>query len=95
MNIQNEIEQLEKQIANLKVKQKQEEEIERSKYRYLKHGDMYFNSNVDCKALIWNIGSMWGYVYYDGSGEYYDSKVKLEDALKNEKFKYVPDKVRF
>ena len=95
MNIQNEIEQLEKQIANLKVKQKQEEEIERSKYRYLKHGDMYFNSNVDCKALIWNIGSKWGYVYYDGSGEIYDSKDKLEDALKNEKFTYVTDKARF
>lgn len=95
MNIQNEIEQLEKQIESLKKKQ----EEDRAKRRIVEMGDVYHNSNTNSKMIVVCLNRygniMWGYIFNDGSGKLFPSKIELEDCLAQDKFKYLTNKLYF
>ena len=95
MNIQNEIEQLEKQIESLKKKQ----EEDRAKRRIVEMGDVYRNSNTNSKVIVVCLHkcgySIWGYTFNDGSGKLFQSKIELEDCLAQDKFKYLTNKFHF
>ena len=92
MNIQNEIEQLEKQINSLKKKQQENN----ARRRIVNHGDVYHNHNVDYKVIVVCLDcNKWGYTFSDGTGKLFDSKIQLEDCLAQAKFSYLGTKINF
>lgn len=85
MNIQNEIEQLEKQIAILKEKQKKELEVLNKFYS----GDLYLSNDIKIFVKIFHLHSnIWGYIFNDGSGRVFQSKIEFVNHM-NGNFTYV------
>lgn len=76
MNIEQEITKLQEQIDSLKKKQKEKDKVE------VCAGQLFIDTkNCGYKVIIFNIDSIWGYLYDDGSGKTFLSKESLEKHL--------------
>ena len=95
MNIDYEIEQLEKQIESLKQK-KEKDKLEKNRKDSLKkltYGQLFIRDNCDSYiALVFTYtidhAEKWGYVFDDGSGECFTSKESLIEYFTKNNFSF-------